>query len=95
MTCKGCKYEYIYVPFGVYNPCRYCYKFDHYEPIKKESENSWSISSKMGGESNLDGSPNDSKDSFYNSYPVSELTPEQRKHFKVIIRKEIKGHVAE
>jgi len=32
----------------------------------------------------------DSRDSFFNSYPTSELTPEQRKHFKTIIKKEVK-----
>ena len=37
----------------------------------------------------------DSKDSFWNSYPLELLTPEQREHFKTIMRKEVKGRVAE
>jgi len=32
----------------------------------------------------------DSKDSFYNFYPVESLSPEQRKHFKEIMRKEVR-----
>lgn len=30
----------------------------------------------------------DSRDSSWNSYPIEELSPEQRKHFKEIMRKE-------
>jgi len=33
----------------------------------------------------------DSRDSFWNSYPVESLTPEQRKHFKEVMRKEVRN----
>ena len=56
--------------------------------VKEESELSVEGMSDGGK-----GSPqqSDSKDSFWNSYPIKDLSPEQRKHFRAIMRKEVRS----
>ena len=56
--------------------------------VKEESEKSVEGVSDGGM-----GSPqqSDSKDSFWSSYPIENLSPEQRRHYKEIMRKEVRG----
>lgn len=57
---------------------------------RKESEKPEEYRSSMeGGESIHIASPKDSKGSFFNAYLAENLSPEQRKHLKTIMEKEV------
>ena len=45
----------------------------------------------LEGENGIYWVASDEKESFWESIPVSELSPEQRKHFKRIMRKEVRS----
>lgn len=78
MTCKGCRNENILVPFGVYNPCRYCYKFDHYIPIKEDEQEKFT-------EKDLRELLNPLREAFREVVKgVVNLTPAQQEHLNKI-----------
>lgn len=65
------------------------------EVILEESEKEgmsgvYTLSASRIGNAGERRHPTDSKDLFFNSYPVESMTPEQRKHFRKIMRKEVR-----
>ena len=60
-----------------------------------DSGGSKSVATELGKSPLISENPNtletDSKDSFWNSYPIENLTPEQRRHYKAIMRKEVRS----
>jgi len=60
--------------------------------VKEESEKSDLVDDgvQLSQESRISHANDDSKGSFWNSYPIENLTPEQRKHFKEVMRKEVR-----
>ena len=93
MDRERCYSMYFYTT----TECRDCPKL---KKCKEQKESEKSVNVVVGSSKStvkVEGTPRfletstDSRGSFWNSYPISELTPEQRKHFKAIMRKEVRS----
>ena len=93
-NCLECKKPFILWHDGeglVTTICPKCHLTLNTTGEKEESEKSVSQRIPMGFTHRESNFSTDSRDSFWNSYPIKQLTPEQRKHFKAIMRKEVRS----